>query len=231
MILMSLTVLICPLYAWSLRCHVSSASPLLCMVITMHGTHIIHRIHTPCMVLVVFEFVEFGGRHRSWGRRFCVPGGTKSLSTSTRCGVRRSAVCESAQAQQTPLKSHEETWAGPLRNQGPKIFWEVEIVPGCAVKVACPSCPDYSLEPPGTGRVIRNMLGWSKLEKTARSGVWLFRGALKGKNLHSSSCAVRDWVKKGSYRTAWAVTCESSCTCSYANGHGPAIGPHTGKRC
>ena len=54
-------------------------------------------------------------------QRFCVPGGTKSLSTSTRSGVRRSAVYESAHTQQTPLKMHEETWAGLLRDQGPKI--------------------------------------------------------------------------------------------------------------
>ena len=43
-------------------------------------------------------------------------------------------------------------------------------MPGCAVSVACPSCLDHSPEPPGPGRIIRNMLGWSQLEKTARSG-------------------------------------------------------------
>ena len=53
---------------------------------------------------------------------FCVPGETKSLSTSTRSGVRRSVVCESAHTQQTPLKMHVETWAGLLRNQGPEDF-------------------------------------------------------------------------------------------------------------
>ena len=80
------------------------------------------------------------------GRRLsCVPRGTKSLSTSTRSGVRRSAVYESAHTQQTRLKMHVETWAGLLRNQGPKIFREVEIVLVCAVVVACPSCPDYFL--------------------------------------------------------------------------------------
>ena len=72
------------------------------------------------------------------------------------------------------------------RNRAPKIFREVEIVPGCAVTVACPSCPDYSPEPPGSGIVIRNMLGWSRLEKTERSGVWVFRGALQGENLFFS---------------------------------------------
>ena len=30
------------------------------------------------------------------------------------------------------------------------------------------------------------MFGWSQLEKTARSGVWVFRSALRGKNLFSS---------------------------------------------
>ena len=165
------------------------------------------------------------------GRGVCVPGGTKSLSTSTRTGVRRSAVYESAHTQQTPLKLHAETWEGLLCNQGPMIFREVDIVPGCAVRVACPSCPDYYPEPPGPGIVIRNMLGWLRLEKTERSGVWVFRGALQGENLFSLLDAAGDWERKGSYHTAWAVPCDSSCTCSYAYGHGPAIGPHTGERC
>ena len=32
---------------------------------------------------------------------------------------------------------------------------------GVLCAVACPSCPDHSPEPPGPGRMIRNMLGWS----------------------------------------------------------------------
>ena len=62
-------------------------------------------------------------------RGVCVPGETKSPSMSTRSGVRRSAVYGSAHIQQTPLKLHAETWEGLLRNQAPKIFREVEIVP------------------------------------------------------------------------------------------------------
>ena len=108
----------------------------------------------------------------------------------------------------------------------------MEIVPGCAVTVACPSCPDHSPEPPGPGRIIRNMLGWSLEEKNVMgSGVWLFHGALQGKNLFSSLDVTGDWVRKGSYHTAWAVPCDSLCTCSYSYGRGPAIGPHTGRRC
>ena len=118
----------------------------------------------------------------------------------------------------------------PLAEPGPADFQGVEIVSGCAVSVARPSCPDISPVSPGPGRVIRNMWDWSLMEKTEGSGVWLFRGALKGEKF-SSLCAAGDWVQKGSYRTAWSVSCDSSCSCSYAYGQGPAMGPHTGKRC
>ena len=76
------------------------------------------------------------------------------------------------------------------------ISREVEIVLRCAVMVACPSCPDNCPVSPGPGRVIRNMLGWSQLEKTSRSGVWLFRGALQGESLFSSLDVAGDWERK-----------------------------------
>ena len=47
----------------------------------------------------------------------------------------------------------------------------------------------------------------------------------------SSLDVTGDWVRKGSYHTAWALPCDSSCTCSYSYGQGPAVGPHTGRRC
>ena len=97
--------------------------------------------------------------------------------------------------------------------------------------MARPSYPDHSLEPPGPGRVIRNTLVWSQMEKTVRSGVWLFRGAFQGKNPFSILDAVGDWVRKGSYHTAWSVPPLSACSCSCSYGQGPAIGPQTGERC
>ena len=105
------------------------------------------------------------------------------MSTSTRFGVGRPAVEKLASPQQAPGRLHEEAWAGLLQKQGMRISQEVEIVPVCAVTVACPCCPDHSPEPPGPGRVIRNMLGGSQLEKTARSGVRLFRSALQVENV------------------------------------------------
>ena len=47
-------------------------------------------------------------------------------------------------------------------------------------------CAFFSPVSPEPGRVIRNMLGWTQEEKTNKSGVWLFRGALKGENIFSS---------------------------------------------
>ena len=126
---------------------------------------------------------------------------------------------------------HGEVWGSILQKQGPEDFRGSGNRTGVCCRVACPSCPDFSPEPPGPGRVIRNMLGWSRLEKTERSVVWVFRGALQGENLFSLLDAAGDWERKGSYHTAWAVPCNSSCSCSYAYGHGPAIGPHTGERC
>ena len=141
-----------------------------------------------------------------------------ALSTSTRLGVGRPAVEKLASQQQASPKLHVEAWA-----EGPRVSQGEEVVP-FAVAVACPSCPDNSPEPPGPGRVIRNMLGWSQLEKTARSFVWLFRSAYRGESLLSSLRAAGDWIKKGSCHTAWSVPWDSSCTCSYAYGRGPASG-------
>ena len=120
-------------------------------------------------------------RHRRWETSLLCNCWNKALSMSTRCGVRRSAVDELASPQQAVGRLHDETWASLLMNQGPRISRVVETIPGCAVTVTCPSCPDYSPVSLGPGRVIRNMLGWSQLEKTDRSGVWLFRGALQGR--------------------------------------------------
>ena len=119
---------------------------------------------------------------------------------STRLEVGRPAVEKLASPQQAPGRLHEEAWAGLLQKQGLRIFRVVEIVPGCAAVVACPTCPDHSPEPPGPGRATRNMLGWSQMEKTDKSGVWLFRVALKGENLFLPLTQLETGLRRG--RTA-----------------------------
>ena len=115
------------------------------------------------------------------------------MSTRVRCP----AVENLASPQQAPGRLHAEAWAGLLQKQGLRISRQVEIVPVCAVTVACPSCPDNSPVSPGPGRVIRIMLGWTLEEKTDGSEVWLFRCALQGRNLFSSLDAVWRLGKEG----------------------------------
>ena len=74
-------------------------------------------------------------------------------------------------------------------------------------------------------------MGWSLMEKTARSGVWLFWGALSGNSAVFAFAALAKWVKKGSFLTAWAVSPLSSCSSSYLYGRGTAVGPQSGERC
>ena len=75
------------------------------------------------------------------------------------------------------------------------------------------------------------MIEWTQVEKTEKSGLWWFRGALRRQEIFPVLLAAVDWVRKGSYHTAWSVPSTSSCSCSYAYGRGTAIGPQTGARC
>ena len=105
---------------------------------SLHAAHNSHARMSRARCVVNSEGDTEDGRRLS-----CVSGGTKSLSTCTRTGVRRPAADKLASPQQASLKLHDEMWAGLPMNLGPRIFREVEIIPGCAVRVACPSCPDY----------------------------------------------------------------------------------------
>ena len=175
------------------------------------------------------EHVNSGGcTYNSCGG---VRGGTKPRSTSTRDQVRCPAVEKLASLQQAPGRLHVETWAGRNKNSNLPISQVVEIMSGCADMVACLPPPFFSSVSPGPGREVRNGIGWSLLEKTTRSGVWLFRGALRGNSAFFAFTAFAGWVRKGSFLTAWAVLPLSSCSCSYLYGRGTAIGPQSGERC
>ena len=73
-------------------------------------------------------------------------------------------------------------------------------------------------------------MGWKGLCKTRESGVWFFRdaGGWLGSGVWPMLMGAVDWVRKGSYHTAWAISGGSLCTCSYAHGRGAAVGPHSG---
>ena len=57
----------------------------------------------------------------------------------------------------------------------------------------------------GPGEPLRTALGWTPLLHTPSSGVWLFRGAVRGEQLLAALVSSVDWVVRGTYRTAWAV--------------------------
>ena len=66
-----------------------------------HNSQNSYSVHGACGAFGVQNSENSLGDTEAGRQRFCVPGGTKSLSTSTRCAVRRSAVFESAHSQQT----------------------------------------------------------------------------------------------------------------------------------
>ena len=89
---------------------------------------------------------------------------------STRCQVGCPAVEKRASLQQAPGRLHVETWAGRDGNPSLPISQVVEIMPGCADMVIRLLPPLFSSVSPGPGREVRNGMGWSLMEKTARSG-------------------------------------------------------------
>ena len=165
-----------------------------------------------------------------WARGHCLRGGTKSTSTGSGDQVWLSDESKEYFSHQEPESLHVEAWADAqcLPQKGS----QVQGVTARCASVSFPSCfSDLTSVLPRPGSEIRQRLGWTQLEKTGGSGVWFFRGAYQGEDLFSSLAVSGDWVKKGSYHTAWSVPGDSLCSCSYAYGHGPAIGSHTGKQC
>ena len=131
-----------------------------------------------------------------------VRGVTKPRSMSTRGQVGCPAVEKLASLQQAPGSLHVETWAGRNKNSNLPISQVVEILPGCADMVTCLSPPFFSSVSPGPGREVRNGMGWSLMEKTARSGVWFFRGTFGGAMHFLHLLHFANWVEKGSFFTA-----------------------------
>ena len=110
-----------------------------------------------------------------------VRGGTKPMSSaSTLCMGKRPSVKELASSQQVSGRLHGEAWACRVGSLSLSISQEVEIQPGCAVTVSCLPSPFFALESPGPGREDRSWIGWTPLQKTARSGGVVVPGCLAG---------------------------------------------------
>ena len=132
-------------------------------------------------------------------------------------------------------KVHVEMWDGRscATKYGTRL---VEFGKGCEVVVKIPCVPEKALMvgvfvSPRPGVPLRETWGWKPLLHTPSSGVWVLPGALQSLVFLDLLGAAASWVCRSTYRTAWAVCPWSGCQCSYSYGHGPAIGPHTGRGC
>ena len=145
------------------------------------------------------------------------------LRGGTKVQVRQGAGERPAFAQQLSGRVHVGTWAGGNKCLNLRISKEKEIMTRCAVSEFSPRAPFVTPVLPGPGSDIRMKMEWKVLDKTRKSGAaegWL------GSEVWPMLMGAVDWVRKGSYHTAWALPSDSSCTCSYAS-----VGSHTGERC
>ena len=93
----------------------------------------------------------------------------------------------------------------------------------CTVSVPAVYLPKKRPGLRAAGPQNRILFGWPRLLYTASSGIWIFRGALRGSHLMPALASCIDWAVGSTYRTAWAV--QPCCRCSYSFGSGPAVGP------
>ena len=128
------------------------------------------------------------------------------MSVSTRCQVGCPAVEKLVSLQQAPGRLHVETWAGRNGNPSLPISQVVEIMSGCADMVTRLPPPFFSSVSLGPGREVRNGMGWSLMEKTARSGHLLIRKK-KDRSFGPTSFFVflyiLVWARHGCRATIW----------------------------
>ena len=86
-----------------------------------------------------------------------------------------------------------------------------------------PEVPDSLSVSPGPGKRIRQLMGWTKVCGTTRSGIWVLKGIARTSRCPANLDHPRvEWMKRGSYKTAW-VTPGHDCLCPYKYGHGAAV--------
>ena len=157
--------------------------------------------------------------HNSWEHGHETARGTKALNQCSGYTDRLSfvdTVSGGAALEQylrgAPKGTKVEAWEGRIFTCSRPTSWDVSVAEGCKVTVSAVYLPKKR---PG--------LGWSRLLYTASSGIWIFRGALRGSQVMPALASCFDWAVRGTYRTAWAV--QPCCRCSYSYGNGPAVGP------
>ena len=178
-----------------------------------------------------------------WLGTACVDGslhaGIQSVSARSNSLIRGHTECHGSSCGQMGSSPNSHVVRGPgicggtkgqvLQSAGEKLVFaqqlsgrvhlgisqEQEIMARCALSGLSPRTPFVTPVLPGPGSDVGMKVGWKVLGKTRKSGVWFFRdaGGWLGSGVWPMLMGVVDWVRKGSYHTAWAVPCGSLCTC------------------
>ena len=96
-------------------------------------------------------------------------------------------------SQQQSVEVHVETWAGGQEILRLSISQAKEIQVRCAGSVFTLRTSFFTPELPGQGSEIRTRMGWTQAEKTEKSGLWWFPGALRRQEFFPVLCAAVDW--------------------------------------
>ena len=158
-----------------------------------------------------------------------VPGGTKPLSSRSRCTGWRPAVGELASFQQASGELHDEAWAGRVQSSSLRFSQEVQIGSWCAVTV-----PSFSFLLLGhlgrAGKLGVGLAGHHWKNGSVRGVV--FKECLAGREgVFSAFSVAGDWVKKGSHHTAWSVSPAFFVFLLVLAWARHGCRAHTGKRC
>ena len=143
--------------------------------------------------------------------------GTKTLKSSPLLQVGRLVV------KNVPGSARLADYPRWAPKRWPVDAWECRVVNSPFVEAR-----KFVLAGGCTWEPLRSWIGWTPLLHTPSSGVWLFRGVLRGSSFLLRLCPQWTGSFRGTYRTAWAGALR--CLCSYACGRRAAVGPHTGAR-
>ena len=109
-------------------------------------------------------------------RGHCLRGGTKCSSTGSGAQVWLSDEIRGSLSHQEPESLHVETWAGAQECLPQKVSQDRELEARYASVSSTSFYSDLTSVLPGPGSEIRKQLGWTQMEKTDRSGMWVFPG-------------------------------------------------------
>ena len=170
------------------------------------------------------------GAHNSWSDTVRVKGptGTRRVKGGVSCTAEdlRPVAEVAAGVNFRPAGGVREQVAGSLPRRQPGTGTR-QVRGGAVTPSLHLEVPGIQFVSPGYGLDIRQSMGWTKVCRNARSGIWVLMGNARTCMFPANPDHLRvEWMKRGAHKTAW-VTPGHDCQCSYAYGHGAAVRPQT----